>query len=152
MMTVDVDSSLAVARTGTTVTLGVNSSGSGLLHTFCTLSTNANLANTTTYMQATGTNTTENLTRRVVVRAGQLRTLAVHLTAAPGAGTSRIFVVRLNGVNTALSVTLSGGAAVFGTSTGNVAVAAGDVITVQCSVTSFPNAGNAAATIEISYT
>ncbi len=80
---------------------------------------------------STGQNAAENKTQIVATRSGVVQNLYVSLTAAPGVGTSKTLTVRINGVNTALAVTVAG-AATTGNNTANViSFVAGDLISIQ---------------------
>lgn len=71
--------------------------------------------------------------RSIVVRKGTLKNLIVLAGAAPGAGETFVYTVRVNGVNTAMTVTLSGAAQLTGTDVVNVVqIDAGDRITLKC--------------------
>jgi hypothetical protein len=76
--------------------------------------------------------------------------LRVDLDAAPGAGTSRIFTLRKNGVDTALVVTITG-AATGGLASGEIALTAGDYITLRHTVSGSPASmgGRPKITVEI---
>lgn len=74
-------------------------------------------------------------TRQIITKAGNISTLYVGLTTAPGGVTSRVISVYKNGVITTLSTTITG-AATTGNNTGTaVAVAAGDTVSVGISNT-----------------
>ena len=75
---------------------------------------------------------TDNRANYLVVQKGTIRTLVVLASAAAGAAQSFVYTVRLNGVATALTVTVSGAAQITGADTTNViSVAAGDRATLQ---------------------
>lgn len=83
------------------------------------------------------TSATEVDTEVLLASALRLYVLRVRLTVAPGAGTSRTFTIRVNGANTAATVTIAD-SATTGVFTGNVAAAAGDRITMQHTVSGAP--------------
>jgi hypothetical protein len=72
--------------------------------------------------------------------AGTISSLYVRLSAAPGAGTSYAFFVRRNGVDTALTCTVSGTAMGCSDLVNSVAFSAGDLISVRSAPTSNPAA------------
>lgn len=74
----------------------------------------------------------------IVPCAGTLRNLRIRLTTAPGAGTSRTIKVRKNGVDTSLSITISGTSTFAEDTSNQVVVAAGDRITLIGTVTGSP--------------
>lgn len=68
----------------------------------------------------------------LATRKGSLRNLVALAVAAPGAGETFVYTVRVNYVNTTVIVTLSGAAQITGTDLANVAqVDVGDRITLQ---------------------
>lgn len=85
----------------------------------------------------------------VVTRNGILKHLYANLTAAPGVGNSKTFTVRVNGVSTAISVTLTG-AVTSGSDVANtVAVVAGDLVTILVTHTGAPTASVGAFGLEL---
>ena len=72
-------------------------------------------------------------TRQMISRTGNLSRLYVALTTAPGGATTRTFTVYINGVATALAVTITGAATTGNNVATTVAVNAGD--TVSCANT-----------------
>lgn len=80
-----------------------------------------------------------------------LSNLGITISPAPGVGNSRIFSVRVNGVNTSLSVTISG-TSTTGTDQNaghNVTLAAGDIVTLNHTTTGTPaNIGALTYTVE----
>lgn len=74
--------------------------------------------------------------------AGTFKNMRVVIDNPPGAGRSRVFTLRVNGVNSILVVTISGAVDVTGSDLVNeVAVNAGDLVCVGMSVVN-PPAGN----------
>jgi Collagen triple helix repeat (20 copies) len=71
------------------------------------------------------------------------RDLAVELTAAPGVGASRTFTLRVDGVATGLSCTISGSQTTCSTGTASAAVAPGSELSIQTGVTGVPGAASA---------
>lgn len=65
---------------------------------------------------------------------GVLKKFYVELSAAPGAGYSKTFVIRLNGVDQSLSVTISDTATTGNDTTNTVTIAAGDKVTIKTTV------------------
>lgn len=82
---------------------------------------------------------TEVDTEELVGSAGNLNSFRVKLTVAPGAGTSRTFVIRINGVDTALTVTVSN-TDTTGYVASTVAVSAGDKLTIKSTMSGTPAA------------
>jgi hypothetical protein len=76
---------------------------------------------------------TENNIKKITIpRACKLKAAYARVTTAPGAGETTTFVVRVNGVDSALTAVVSDAAVTgSGTSAGGIAVAAGAVITVR---------------------
>ena len=109
-------------------------------------------AGTTRYVTPTSKNNANTLnavefyhtTIWLVSRAGTLRNLVCFIGTAAGGGQSQVFTVRVNGVPTALTVTLAGAGAAnqIGNDLVNtVAVVAGDYVTMQ--IVTSAGAGNA---------
>src|SRR5207344_758289 len=69
----------------------------------------------------------ESRTPAPMAAAGTFTGLAATVAAAPGTGKSWTITLRLNGADTALAVTIAN-AATTGTSSGSVAVVAGDLV------------------------
>jgi len=68
----------------------------------------------------------------LVVRPGYIRNLVAHAETPPGAGESVVYTLRLNGVNTALTCTVSGAVDRDASDLVNiVAVTPGDIVTLQ---------------------
>ena len=65
-----------------------------------------------------------------MTRAGTIRELYARVTTAPGVGNSRVFRIRLNAVNTALTVTIAGANTTGNDVVNTVAVVAGDLISI----------------------
>lgn len=61
--------------------------------------------------------TVESISQRICSRNCTLQNLIIHLTVAPGTSKSRIFIVRKNGINTGLAVTIQGTVTVDGSNT-----------------------------------
>jgi hypothetical protein len=72
--------------------------------------------------------------------AGTISNLRVRLSGAPGAGTSYTFLVRKNGVDTAVTCTVSGTATECSDLANSIAFSAGDLISVRSEPTSNPAA------------
>ena len=81
--------------------------------------------------------TTRQFREVMIAEAGVLRNLQLILSAAPGAGTSVIATVLVNGVASALAITIAN-TATSGTDTDSVAVAAGDKVVLQFTRTGVP--------------
>lgn len=82
----------------------------------------------------TSTTTSTLQTTRPMPAAGDLEAMYVQLFPAPGAGTSRTFTIQKNGVDTALTVTVSD-TAIAGSVVATVSFARGDTITLSDPVT-----------------
>lgn len=127
-MTVAVDTSLAVtSRTATAVTLGVSATGVGAQSPLLTLNSFAAVA-TDIFVGASNNSATEGLVTYIVPRACTTTIMAVRISAAAGANI-RTVVLRVNGVDSAMLVSMTG-ATVVATSTTAVALAANDAISV----------------------
>lgn len=85
-----------------------------------------------------GTETARNI---VMPTDGIISSLYVRLTAAPGVGNSRTYVVRKNGADTALTVTISG-TNTTGSVTADVSFAAGDLACISVAVSGTPASSN----------
>lgn len=96
---------------------------------------NAVAAGATVYLWVIGGNssTGQNAASRFLcTRNGIIKNLAVSAQAAPGAAKTYIYTVRVNKVDTAITVTLSGAAATEGQDLVNtVAVSIGDIIQIK---------------------
>jgi hypothetical protein len=99
-----------------------------------------------------GRNAVEAQTQILMPRAGTLKNLFVHLVNPPGAGATQTMTVRVNGVNTTLAVSVTGAA-----TDGNdvavadyISVAAGDLVSIQCTQGGGPANSNAMIGFEIS--
>jgi len=68
----------------------------------------------------------------LVSTSGKLKNLRVELAAAPGVGTSYTFTLRVNGVNSALTVTIADAITSAEDITHKVDVVAGDAVCLQC--------------------
>lgn len=98
-------------------------------------------ANTTTFLQSLdqvgeasgGSLVTENsvFLNYLVTRSGTLRNLVVRCTAAPGVGQTFVYTVRVNGVPSTLTATISGVAIVATDLVNSVQVAIGDRVSLQ---------------------
>lgn len=83
-------------------------------------------------------NTTETNRDTPVAAAIDLKEMVVRIATAPGAGSTRVFTVMVNGAATACAVTISG-TNIQNTVTGlSVAVAAGDTISLRAEATTAP--------------
>lgn len=127
--------SIVMKFTGSTANESVQLSGSKALA----------LSTTSTEYLGVGSNQAPNATetnrRNVIPTGGTIKNLYVKLSAAPGAGTTRVFTLYLNGSPSALTCTVSGGAATTANdSTHTVTVAAGDEVSLQSSITGTPAA------------
>ena len=71
---------------------------------------------------------------------GKVHHFRVKLDGSPGTGNSYIFTVRVNGANSALSVTISGSETEEQDTTTEVDVSPGDYVTIQCQPVSYPAA------------
>lgn len=75
---------------------------------------------------------TEFLFRRVVSTSGKIRNLRVKLDGAPGAGKSWTFTLIVNGIASALTLTIADAATSGADTTHEVGVVAGDTISLEC--------------------
>lgn len=92
---------------------------------------------------------TEVYARILIARTGNLKNLNVMCDVAPGASQSFIYTVRINGVATAMTVTISGASQLRGTYTGAaVAVAVGDYVTVQVVASATAQTTNHSASVD----
>lgn len=85
--------------------------------------------------------TTENQRRILLTEDIVITDLTVTIQTAPGVGKTRTFTVRKNGVDTAVTVTISD-ANTTATFSGSVTFAAGDLINMKASSTGTPGAPN----------
>lgn len=100
------------------------------------------LSGASTYIDATETEAA-----CVVAAAGTMKSIRVDLSAAPGAGLSRQFQVYVNGIVTALDVTLSD-AETSKTVTTDIALSAADRVSVLHTPAGTPGAANGQVSIE----
>jgi hypothetical protein len=94
-------------------------------------------------------NATENLVRIVMTRTAILRRLFVTLNTAPSVGDTRTFTVRVNGANTALTVSLTGAATTASDVATLIPVVANDLVTVQHTIAGAPTASGGSISYEI---
>jgi hypothetical protein len=78
-------------------------------------------------------------TQRNVAVSGNLKNFAVALNVAPGGGTSYAFTVRVNGVDTAITCTISGAAKTCADSVDSAAISINDLVSIK----SVPSGGPA---------
>jgi hypothetical protein len=115
------------------VTRTIASQPGGVINSsvFTVCTDEAEVTTSDAYLALTGawsTRVAEWATQQVIRRAGTIQNLFVHLETAPGGADTRTVTLRVNGVNTALTVTITG-AAVSGNDVANeVAVVAGDLV------------------------
>jgi hypothetical protein len=82
-------------------------------------------------------------------RDGKLKNLRINRVSAPGAGNSLTYTVRKNGVNGAVTATMSGTATTVGDAVNVLAAVAGDLIEVQISARAgTPAAAQTSITLE----
>lgn len=75
-------------------------------------------------------------TNQIAGKNGTIRNMYVRMTVAPGAGQSYTFTLRKNGVDTALSVVVTGAATTSNyNNTSTVSIALGDDISIKCVAT-----------------
>jgi len=91
------------------------------------------------FLRAVGSTTIENRASFVSPGSYALSTVYVWVSIAPGVGDSRVFTFRLNGVNTALSVTISGASTTGTDLVNSVAVTPGDLISLLHTEIGNPN-------------
>jgi hypothetical protein len=78
----------------------------------------------------------ENHTQILITKVSTAQNLIVHLTTAPTIGNKdRTFTIRLNGVDTALTVTIADGATDGTDAVNTVALVAGDLISIKHTIT-----------------
>jgi hypothetical protein len=110
----------------------------------------ADLDNTqTVYIMFGGTNngTSESLRAVPVPFTGLIKNLRVNMNLAPGAGKNWTFTLRVNGADTAITVTIAN-AATNGTDlTHVVSVTKGDLLSWKCVPTTTPAAARAVLTV-----
>jgi len=91
---------------------------------------------------------TESQAQILMTRAATINNLYVTLSVAPGSGANRIFTVRQNGVNTALTVTITGVALTASNTTNSISVNPSDLISIQNTSTSgTPGTSNAVVSL-----
>lgn len=94
------------------------------------------------YIQLTGNRTgsaTESAIQEVISSAGVITNFLVKLDSAPGAAKQYVFTLRVNGVDSALTCTISGAASTTGTDTSHsVNVSAGDLVSISCTPSGTP--------------
>jgi hypothetical protein len=95
--------------------------------------------------------TSEANTQIVITKDSVISNLTVRLTAAPGGTTSRTFTLRLNGANTALSVTITGAATTGSNTVDTVSVTQFDRIALlhTRSAPPFPNFSVGSVSVQI---
>lgn len=101
-------------------------------------STNGFTAGATTYLGLASYNavsSTENDRKQLCSSSGTLQNTRVKLTTAPGAGKSAVFTLRKNGVDTAITCTISDSATTASDTSNTVTVAAGDTLGWSCALT-----------------
>ncbi len=76
---------------------------------------------------------------QIISTAGVIKNLMVSLSVAPDTGKSYAFVLRVNGVSTALTVTISDSDTTGFDSGNEVTVAAGDRVCIMCTPTATPD-------------
>ncbi len=105
----------------------------GAGHALIFVDAGALIADQTKYTAAWAGSTSESdvYTQIIAPRAGTLTNLRVKTQAAPGGGQSYTFTIRKNGVNTGLTVELTGAATTGSDLVTQVAVAAGDILTLR---------------------
>lgn len=90
-----------------------------------------------------GGSTTEGRASIIMPTGGTITRLFAYVTTAPGAGTSKIFTLRVNASSSSLTTTVSNTAVSSSDTTNSVTVAAGDRITMQVDVSGAPAASTA---------
>lgn len=83
-------------------------------------------------------NATQDNRRQIVPAAGNFRNLRIKLSAAPGAGTIWTFTLMVNGAASSMAVAISGASDTTGSYTSDVAISAGDMISLRAAGTSSP--------------
>ena len=101
---------------------------------FATWNSVGNVANNR-YLTQTGSNASESQAQMLIVRAGNLLNFGVSCSALPAGANTRTLTVRKNGVATILTVTFTSVSATFLLNGSNVAVVAGDLISVLVTFT-----------------
>ena len=76
--------------------------------------------------------------------SGTLRNLYVILGVAPGGAASRTVTVNVNGVNAALTCTISASGTTGNDTSHTVAINAGDLVSIECAVSGSPSSADAA--------
>lgn len=118
----------------------------GLLRLFQRYNSSTAISNNDFMQPGTGLSANELAARALVAQNANLITLRVASDVAPGGVATRTFTVRINGVGTAMTATITG-AATSATFTGSVAVTAGQYVTIQQTQVGGPAASRAYATI-----
>jgi len=99
----------------------------------------------TTYAQIMGgetaPSTTENDQRQVCPTSGKIKNLYVKLNEAPGSGNSFTFTLRVDGVNSDLTVTISDDATTGNDTVHEISVSAEDILTMEIVPFSSPTFG-----------
>jgi hypothetical protein len=96
-----------------------------------------------------GQTATETQAQEVMPISGTLNRLFVDLVTAPGGAASRTFTLRLNGVATALAVTVSAATTTANNTSDTVSFVAGDLISIQHVATGGPAASVARASFVV---
>ena len=93
--------------------------------------------------------TNEDNTEIVITKASTISNLTVRLNNAPGGATTRTFTLRLNGANTALTVTITGAATTGTDAVNTVSVVQFDRIALLHTRTGAPVASRGAVSVQI---
>lgn len=94
-------------------------------------------------------NTTEGSSEQVCAATGTVSSLYVSLGTAPGAGKTRTFTLRKNGVDTALTCSISETSTTGNDTSNSVSVTAGDILTIGVTSTAAStNAGTASFSLK----
>jgi hypothetical protein len=83
--------------------------------------------------------TTEDIAQAPCATAGTFSNLVIRLATAPGGAASRTYVVRKNGVDTAMTVVISGSNTTARDTTNSITVAAGDVLSMSTTPSGTPD-------------
>lgn len=99
--------------------------------------------NATTYislgdMVGAGANATESFKQSVMANSGTLNNLFVKFATAPGVGKNWVLILRVNGVDTALTLTIADSAVSGSDTTHSVSYSAGDKLSVKVVPTGTP--------------
>ena len=89
------------------------------------------VANQTVFMHTQGVFGAENTSQQPIVVHGVARNFYVHATVAPGAGESFVYMVRVNGADTGITVTLNNLETMGNSTLTLFAVGPPDLITVR---------------------